>query len=303
MATKQVNDQSEMSFLDHLEVLRWHLIRATLGAFVFMVIAFISRDFIFTEVILKPKNPEFITNRFFKLMGEWLHTHFNMDAQAIAINTTPLNIINIDMAGQFNSHLKISLVAGLVIASPYIIWELWRFISPALHRNEKRYATGAVFYISTLFFIGVLFGYYLIAPLSIHFLATYVVSNEVINTIKLSSYISTITSVTFASGVIFELPVVVFFLSKIGIMSPTFMKKYRRHAYVILLIIAGVITPPDVFSQILVFVPLLTLYEISVFISRSVDKKRKRDMEMAEATVTAPTNERITERTFINGDD
>jgi len=185
-----------------------------------------------------------------------------------------LNIVNIDMAGQFNSHLKISLVVGLIAASPYVIWELWRFIKPALHKNEERYAKGAVFFITSLFMLGVLFGYYLIAPLSIHFLNTYIVSPEVENTIKLSSYISTINSVTFASGVIFELPIIVYFLSKVGLITQAFMRKYRRHAYVLLLIVAGVITPPDVFSQMLVFLPLLILYEVSVYISRSVERRK-----------------------------
>jgi len=274
MGEKKQHNETEMSFLDHLEVLRWHLIRSVLVSFFFMVVAFISRNFIFNEIVLKPKNPEFITNRLFKQMGEWLQLHFGLNAESIAINTQPLNIVNIDMAGQFNSHLKISLVVGLIAASPYVIWELWRFIKPALHKNEERYAKGAVFFITSLFMLGVLFGYYLIAPLSIHFLNTYIVSPEVENTIKLSSYISTINSVTFASGVIFELPIIVYFLSKVGLITQAFMRKYRRHAYVLLLIVAGVITPPDVFSQMLVFLPLLILYEVSVYISRSVERRK-----------------------------
>jgi sec-independent protein translocase protein TatC len=278
MAKTKENIKEEMSFLDHLEELRWHIIRSALGAFVFMVIAFLNRTFIFNEIILKPKNPDFITNRFFKFGGEWLGKNLHIDPNSLIINTTPLNIVNIDMAGQFSSHINISVVAGLIIASPYIIWELWRFIKPALHKNEKKYATGAVFYISSLFIIGILFGYYLIAPLSINFLNTYIVSDQVVNTIKLSSYIGTITSVTFASGVVFELPIIVLFLSKIGLLSPLFMKKYRKHAYVLLLLIAGIITPPDVFSQILVSIPLILLYEISVYISRSVEKKKKKDL-------------------------
>lgn len=274
MGEKKQHNETEMSFLDHLEVLRWHLIRSVLVSFLFMVVAFISRNFIFNEIVLKPKNPEFITNRLFKQMGEWLQLHLGLNAESIAINTQPLNIVNIDMAGQFNSHLKISLVVGLIVASPYVIWELWCFIKPALHKNEERYAKGAVFFITSLFMLGVLFGYYLIAPLSIHFLNTYIVSPEVENTIKLSSYISTINSVTFASGVIFELPIIVYFLSKVGLITQAFMRKYRRHAYVLLLIVAGVITPPDVFSQMLVFLPLLILYEVSVYFSRSVERRK-----------------------------
>jgi sec-independent protein translocase protein TatC len=278
MAKTKDTNRDEMSFLDHLEELRWHIIRAALGAFVFMLIAFFNRDFIFNEIILKPKNPDFITNRLFKIGSEWLSKNLHIDTSSIVLNVKPLNIVNIDMAGQFNSHINISIVAGLIIASPYIIWEFWSFVKPALHKNERKYTTGAVFYISTLFILGILFGYYLIAPLSINFLSTYVVSEQVVNTIKLSSYIGTITSVTFASGVVFEFPMIALFLSKIGLLSPDFMRKYRRHAYVLLLLVAGIITPPDVFSQILVCIPLIILYEISVFISRSVYKKKKLDL-------------------------
>lgn len=268
------SNEKEMTFLDHLEVLRWHIVRSAIAVFLFMIIAFLSRDFIFTEIILKPKNPEFITNRLFLQFSHWLSINFGISNDSLAINTLPLSIVNIDMAGQFISHIKISIIAGIIIASPYILFELWKFVKPALHEREQRYARGAVFYISILFFAGVLFGYYLIAPLSVHFLGSYFVSSEVTNTIKLSSYISTITSVTFASGVIFELPVIILFLSKAGIVTAAFMRKYRRHSYIVLLILAAIITPPDVFSQLLVCVPLVILYEISVFISRSVEKKK-----------------------------
>ncbi len=296
---KKGETKSEMSFIDHLEELRWHLVRSVLAATIFIVIAFINRVFIFDKVILSPKNPDFFTNRMFKEMGIWLNQTFGVNAESVAINTVPLEIVNIDMAGQFMSHFKVSLVAGLIVVSPYIIWEIWRFIKPALYEKEQKHASGAVFYISFLFIIGILFGYYLIAPLSIHFLGSYIVSAEVQNTIKLSSYISTITSVTFASGVIFELPMVIFFLSKIGMMSPSFMRKYRRHAYVILLIVAAIITPPDVFSQVLVFFPLMVLYEISIFVSRSVEKKRAKmdDEESNNNTTHTP------QRAYIDGDE
>lgn len=271
-----------MSFMEHLEDLRWHIIRSALGAFAFMVIAFMNRDFIFNTVILKPKSPDFPTNQFFLRASEWLGERLNINAEALAINTNPLNIVNIEMAGQFMSHIKVSLVAGLIVASPYIFWEVWRFIKPALQKNESKYASGAVFYTSFLFITGILFGYYLITPLSIHFLGSYNVSAEIENTIKLNSYISTVTSVTFASGVIFELPILVLFLSKTGLLTPQFMRKYRKHSYVVLLILSAIITPPDVFSQILVCFPLVILYEISVFISRSVQRKREK-LEKSES--------------------
>jgi sec-independent protein translocase protein TatC len=218
----------------------------------------------------------------FANLSEWLNSILGTDSSALAINSTPLNIVNIDMAGQFIAHIKVSLVAGIIVASPYIIWEIWRFIKPALHKNESQYARGGVFYTSVLFLSGVLFGYYLIAPLSIHFLGSYNVSHEVQNTIKLNSYIGTLTSVTFASGIVFELPVATLFLSKVGLLTPTFMRKYRKHAYVLLLILSAIITPPDVFSQILVCIPLITLYEISIHISRYEMRKQQRNLDNTE---------------------
>lgn len=272
-----------MSFLDHLEELRWHIVRSLLVAMVFMVGAFVKREFIFDSIILKPKSPDFITNELFAKAGRWLSNIFGTSPDVLAINTTPLEIVNIDMAGQFTSHIKVSMVAGLIVASPYIIWEFWRFIKPALYEGEKKYAQGSVFFTSLLFLLGVCFGYFLVAPLSIHFLGSYNVSMEVLNTIKLNSYISTVTSVTFASGVIFELPIAIYFLSKVGLVSSSFLKKYRKHAYVLLLILSAVITPPDVFSQILVCVPLALLYEVGIWVARSIERKRKREERESDA--------------------
>lgn len=279
MKTKE--NSNEMSFLGHLEVLRWHLIRSVVAALIMMIAAFLFRDLIFNGIILSPRNPDFISNRMFNQFGQWIGELLGRDTPAMTINKTPLNLVNIEMAGQFMSHVKISLIAGLILASPYIIRELWKFIEPALHENEKKYAGVAIFSISSLFIIGILFGYFIITPLSIDFLNTYVVSKDVVNTIKLNSYISTVTTVTFATGLVFELPVVAYFTSAIGIVTPEFLKKYRRHAYVILLIIAAVITPPDVFSQILVCIPLIILYEISIYISRFV-VRRKKKRELSE---------------------
>ncbi|MDA3880233.1 MAG: twin-arginine translocase subunit TatC [Prolixibacteraceae bacterium] len=272
---KKHSTNEELTFIEHLEELRWHIVRAVAGVFIFMLIAFLSRDFIFNEVILKPKSPSFPTNILFANISNWVNSIFNTETTALAINSSPLNIVNIDMAGQFLSHIKVSLVAGIIVSSPYIIWEIWRFIKPALKQSELRYARGGVFFTSVLFLAGVLFGYYLIAPLSIHFLSTYNVSQEIENTIKLNSYIGTLTSVTFASGIIFELPVATLFLSRIGLLTPDFMRKYRKHAYVLLLVLSAIITPPDVFSQILVCVPLVVLYEISIFISRYELRRQK----------------------------
>lgn len=297
----------EMSFLGHLEELRWHIIRAVLGALVFMILAFINRNFIFNDVILKPKSPDFPTNYYLGQFSDWINQVLNINADALRINTTPLQIVNIEMAGQFVSHIKVSVIAGLIVASPYIFWEIWRFIKPALHHTETRHARGGVFYTSILFLIGVLFGYFIITPLSIHFLSSYNVSQEVANTIRLNSYIATVTSVTFASGIIFELPILVLFLSKVGLITPSFMRTYRKHAYIVLLIVSAIITPPDVFSQILVCIPLIFLYEISVFISRSVYRKRQKEINgnnenKGEKEKPSIKDEVNFKRTFTDGD-
>ncbi|WP_159518654.1 twin-arginine translocase subunit TatC [Sunxiuqinia indica] len=263
----------EMSFLDHLEELRWHIIRAFLSIVFFAVLAFLNKDFIFDTVIFNPKTPDFWTNRMFANLAELT----GMDS--LRINTQELQLISLKMADNFMTHIMTSIIAGLIVASPYVFFEVWRFISPALYDKEKSHSGGAVFYMSVLFIIGVLFGYFLIVPLSVHFLGSYSISSEVTNQINMRSYIGTVTSISLASGVIFELPIFVYFLSKIGILTPSLMKSYRRHAYVALLLLSAIITPPDVFSQIMVCLPLVFLYEIGIVISKRVNKKAEEDME------------------------
>jgi sec-independent protein translocase protein TatC len=265
--------EKEMSFLEHLEELRWHIIRSILAIVVFMIIAFIFKSFIFDSIILAPKNPAFFTNRMLCHLGDLLNT------TALCINTKPLNLININMSGQLTTHFAVAMVAGLILAFPIVLWEFWQFFRPALKVNEAKYAKGAVFAASILFFIGVLFGYFMLAPLSLHFLSSYEISAEVTNQINIRSYISTLTSVCLATGLVFELPIIAFFLTKIGLITPTFMRKYRKHAIVVIFIIAAIITPPDVFSQTLVAIPLLILYEVSILISARVMKQKNKESE------------------------
>lgn len=259
--------ESKLSFLDHLEELRWRLVKSTL-AIVFMgVFAFIFHRFIFDVIILGPRSPEFLTNVLMCKLADFLAI------PGMCINSKPFEIISITMAGQFSAHIYSSLVGGLILAFPYVFQQFWLFVKPALHKHEKGYARSVIFYSSLLFFVGVLFGYYIILPLSIHFLGSYEVSSQVINQINLNSYISTFLSVLLASGVVFELPIVIYFLSKVGLVTPSFMRTYRKHAYVLVLVLAAIITPPDVFSQILVSIPLIILYEISIGISGRVARK------------------------------
>ena len=271
--TTKKQKQEEMSFLEHLEELRWHIIRAFLAIVLFAILAFVNKDFIFDTVIFNPKTPDFWTNQMFaKLAGL-------TGVEGLRINSTELQLISIKMADNFMTHIMTSIVAGLIVSSPYVFFEVWRFISPALYENERRHSGGAVVYMSLLFITGVLFGYFLIVPLSIHFLGSYSISSEVVNQINMRSYIGTVTSISLASGVIFELPIFVYFLSKIGILTPDLMKKYRRHAYVALLLLSAIITPPDVFSQIMVCFPLVFLYEVGIIISKRVNKKAEEDLE------------------------
>jgi sec-independent protein translocase protein TatC len=176
------------------------------------------------------------------------------------------------MAGQFTTHILASLIAGLVLGFPYLVWELWRFIKPGLSSKEIKNTRGLVFFVSILFAIGITFGYYIISPLSVNFFLTYQISDSVTSIPTLSTYISTVITVVLASGFIFELPVAVYFLTKAGIVSPELLKKYRRHFFVAALILAAIITPPDVFSQLLVCLPLVILYEISIFLSGRILK-------------------------------
>jgi len=265
--------EKEMSFLEHLEELRWHIIRSVLAIVFFMIIAFIFKSFIFDNIILAPKTPAFITNRLLCRLGEFLNI------TALCINTKPLSLINIKMSGQLTTHISVAMVSGLILAFPVILWEFWQFFKPALHSNEARHAKGAVFAASMLFFTGVFFGYFMLAPLSLHFLSSYEISPEVTNQINIRSYIGTLTSICLATGLVFELPIIAFFLTKIGLITPTFMRKYRKHAIVVIFIISAIITPPDVFSQTLVAIPLLLLYEVSIFISARVMKQKDKDRE------------------------
>ena len=264
--------EKEMSFWEHLEELRGHLIRSVAALLILSIVAFINKKIIFDYVILAPKDPKFITNRFFCKVGELL------SLDGLCMGDFSLSLQNISMSGQFMMHMYISLVAGLVVAAPYILWEFWRFVKPALHSKEKKYSRGAVLASSGLFMTGVLFSYFIIVPLTINFFGTYQISESVVNQINLTSYISTIVSVTLATGLVFELPILVYFLTKIGILTPMFMKKTRKYMLVIVLTIAAIITPPDVFSQILVSFPLLGLYEASIWISARVYKKKQAEL-------------------------
>ena len=268
-------NETEMSFLEHLEVMRWHLLRSITAVIILALAAFIFKDIVFDRIILAPKEPVFPTNRWLCQLGDIL------GLKRLCINSNPFQLQTVKMAEQFSMHIIVSLVAGIVVGFPYIFYEFWRFIVPALYEKEKRTASGAVFYTSLLFTLGVAFGYYIIAPLSINFLGNYRVSESVISAPTLRSYVQTITSVVLASGIVFQLPILVYFLSKVGLVTPDFLKKYRRHSIILIVTLSAIITPPDVFSQVLVALPLMVLYEIGIEISKRIT--RKQEEQQAEA--------------------
>ena len=263
------SSHDNMSFLEHLEELRWHIIRSLIAIISAGFICFLMKDFIFDTIIFGPKKMDFPTYKF-----------LCQAATFIGVETTfcgdefPFIVQNRTMAGQFSAHIMTSIISGFIISFPYILYELWKFISPGLLEKEKAKSRGFIFISSLLFFIGVLFGYYIVSPLSINFLGTYQVSSQVLNEIDLGSFISLVRSSAIASGIIFELPIIIYFLTKAGVVTPESLVKYRKYALVLVLVLAAIITPPDVASQIIVAIPIVVLYQVSIFISKIVVKNQ-----------------------------
>jgi len=270
-----VDTPKEMTFLDHLEELRWHIIRSLIVIGVFTIAAFLSKQFIYHTLLLGPTRPEFPTYRFFCKLSEWLHY------PELCITKLDFKLQSRQLATQFMMHITSSFVAGFICAFPYVFWEIWRFIRPALNKKERRFSKGATFFVSICFTSGVLFGYFVVSPLAINFLVNYKLDENIINLFDIGAYISFLVTTVLACGLAFQLPVVIYILSKIGIVTPRFLKKFRKHAIIVILVVAAVITPsPDIFSQLLVALPLLLLYEISIFISASVDRKKQKSLEV-----------------------
>jgi sec-independent protein translocase protein TatC len=260
------SEEKEMSFLDHLEELRWHIVRSLIAIMVFAIAAFLAKRIIFHGIILAPSRPDFWTYRMLCKVGILINTN------VLCIEELPFIIQSRQMTGQFMMHITSSFVIGLILAFPYAFWEMWRFIKPGLYDTEKNVARGAVFFVSLLFGIGVLFGYYVVSPISINFLSNYQLDPSISNEFDIISYVSTLSMLVLACAIMFQLPIIVYFLTKAGIVTPKTLITYRKHAIIIILVISAIITPPDVVSQILIALPLLVLYQISIMISRSVIK-------------------------------
>jgi sec-independent protein translocase protein TatC len=266
-ATIDADEGKEMTFIEHLEELRWHLIRSVGAILVFAITAFIFIKQIFRDVILAPAHEDFWTYRQLCKLAD-------VTGYAdLCVKKLDFQLQALGMADQFTMSLTSSLIIGLCFAFPYAFWELWRFIQPGLKRTEQKAARGAVFYVSFLFLTGLAFGYFIVTPLAINFLANYTISDDIKNQFDITSYIGVVITLALGCALMFQMPIVAFVLSKVGILSPKFMRTFRKHAWIAILVVAGIITPsPDVYSQILVALPLMGLYEVSILVSRSVER-------------------------------
>ena len=256
---------AQMSFLEHLEALRWHLVRSVVAVVVGAIFSFINGRFIFDKILLGSTKPNFWTYQKMCELSQYLYQY-----DRICINEMDFKLQALDIQEQFYQHFMIAIIGGLIIAVPYILFEIYRFIKPALKSTEKRYSGLVIGFASMLFFTGILFGYYILSPISVNFLANYSLSPDIERNFKVSSVISFITMLTLGAGILFELPIVVYFLAKIGLLTAQNMKEYRRVALVIILVIAAIVTPPDVASQLILSIPIMLLYEVGIIIARRV---------------------------------
>lgn len=260
-----MSERKEMSFLDHLEELRWRLVRSSAAIVVVAAVIWVFKSWIMENLFMTMRKADFYT---FDFLCRTID---------VCVEDVHVTMQSTEVIGQFSYALMMSVVGGIILAFPYIFYELWSFVKPGLKQNELKAVRGTVFFVSILFFLGVLFGYFVVAPLSVQFFGSFQISEEIQNNFTVSSYMSTVISTIFFSGIIFLLPVLVYLFAKLGIVSSAFLKKYRKHAIVGVLILAALITPPDLISQVIVAIPIVVLYEISIFLARGVEKKRIND--------------------------
>jgi len=259
-----MSDEKNMTFLDHLEELRWRLVKSAIAILIFSIVLWSFQEWIMDNLFLSMKETDFIT---FKLMCHYF---------GICVEEVPVELQSMTVYGQFSYALMMSILGAIVLAFPFIFYQIWSFVKPGLKTNEKSIASGIVFYVSILFFIGISFGYFIVAPLCIQFFGSYQVSNKIQNIFTINSYMSTILSTVFYSGLLFLLPVVSYLFTKLGVLNAAFLRKYRKHAIIGILILSAVITPPDLISQVIVGIPIVLLYEIGIIVSHRVEKKTNR---------------------------
>jgi sec-independent protein translocase protein TatC len=262
------NPLGEMNFLDHIEELRWTIVRSVIAILIGAIVVFIKVEWVFDRIILGPAHSDFISYRWFCKLGRMLHY------SEFCMGDLKMKFQNTAVTGQFMMSLSVSMMLGFILVFPYVLWQLWKFIKPALRPSEIKMANGIVFWCSVLFFTGVLFSYFIVAPYTIHFFGNYQLSPMFENIITIENYYDTMANMILALGIVFELPILIFFLSRIGLVTPAFLRSKRRYAFLILFILSEIITPPDLFSCLLVFIPLYILYEISITISGRAVKAR-----------------------------
>ncbi|MBI1838464.1 MAG: twin-arginine translocase subunit TatC [Flavobacteriia bacterium] len=260
-----MEEEKKMSFLDHLEELRWRLVKCAIAIVSIAILLWYYQEWIMNNVFLSMSKADFIS---FKLMCKYL---------GVCVGEIPVKMQSTTMSGQFSYALMMSMLGGVVFAFPFVFYQLWAFVKPGLKFNEKSIAKGIVFYVSLLFFLGILFGYFVVSPICVQFFGAYQISKDIENIFTINSYMSTIISTVFYSGLLFLLPVVSYLLTKIGIITPAFFRKYRKHAIVVILVLAAIITPPDLISQVIVSIPIVILYEIGIIVSARVEKNKLKE--------------------------
>ena len=269
-----VEGEKEMSFLDHLEELRWHIVRSFSVIILFAIVIFFYQEFVFKEIIFAPTTTDFWTFRMLCKLGNMV----NIDALCFA--DFPFELQSRQMMGQFMMSMTVAIVGGIVISFPYLFFEIWRFVSPGLYANERQITRGAVFYVSFLFLTGISFGYFIMTPIAINFFANYSVSDAVKNQFDITNYVTTTVILVFGSGVLFQLPIVTYFLAKVGLVTPELMRRYRKHAIVVIFILGAMITPPDPFTQIFIALPLIMLYQLSIVICKAVVRGQQKQEKL-----------------------
>ncbi len=273
-----MSEEKEMSFLDHLEELRWHVVKSVSAIFIGTIVAFIYVKWIFENIVFAPARIDFPTFKYMCKLGEFLGTE-----ESLCVKPFNFLVQSRNMTGQFMMSITASFVIGLIIAFPYVFWQVWSFIKPGLKMNEKTNSRGAVAAVTFLFLLGVSFGYYVLSPMTIWFLSTYSISDMIVNEFDITSYVSTVVGMVIGSGLLFQFPVVVYFMTKVGMLTPQFMRKFRKHAIVVILILGAIVTPsPDPFSMMLISTPLYFLFEISIIISAVVVKRKQKAELLAD---------------------
>ncbi|MBS1627976.1 MAG: twin-arginine translocase subunit TatC [Bacteroidetes bacterium] len=262
------SEKAEMSFIEHLDVLRSHLFKSVVATTIGAIVVAIFNNFIVQRILLGPTRGDFPTYSLLCRASNYLKL-----GSSLCMKEIKLEMQSNTVSGQFDVYLNVIVIGGFVIAFPYIFWQFWKFAKPALTQKELKNSRGVIFWVSTLFFIGILFGYFVISPYTINFFANFSLDEKIKNIWTINSYFNTILPLTLGSGLAFQLPLVLYFLAKVGVVSATALKKFRRYAYLTIIVVAGFITPPDMLSQIICSVPIILLYEISIIICRKVEIK------------------------------